>query len=64
MRPRSYILIGGSCLLLGWITALSGVIDVMEPSLVLGFISFALIIVGTLVGFYGAWLAYRSQRRF
>lgn len=55
--------IGGTSLLVGWALAFLPVIEVLKPSFVLAFFAFGLLLIGTVVGFYGVYTAFRTNHR-
>lgn len=62
MNIARLLWIGGACLVTGWALTFLTVLDVLSPSLTLGFFSIVLLLVGTIVGFYGVYAAFRANR--
>lgn len=55
--------IGGALLLLGWVLAFLGVLHVIPQSFLLAFASVVCMILGTVLGMFGAFGIYRANRR-
>lgn len=62
MNVGRLLWIGGACLIGGWALAFFTVLDLFKPSLSLGFLAFALVLIGTITGFYGLYISFRSNR--
>lgn len=61
MNTRRSLWIGASCLAIGWLLAALTVFKLLPPSLVSAVVVFALLLVGTIVGFYGLFTLFRAH---
>lgn len=57
-KAELYLAVGATMLSIGFILALLGSIEVISPSLLLYFLTYAISIAGLVVGIIGIWLKY------
>lgn len=62
MNIARLLWIGGACLIAGWALTFLTVLKVFEPGFMLAFFSVSLLFIGTIVGFYGVYAAFRANR--
>jgi hypothetical protein len=57
------IVVGGSLLVVGFLTSFLMVIDVIEKSIILSILAFSLSLAGLIIGLYGIYGLVLSRRR-
>lgn len=62
-EPRKLIYVGFLLLLFGWIAPLFMALQVIEPTFLLGFVSYGANVAGLVLGLLGIFLHFRPQRR-
>lgn len=62
MSRLKLIVTGGTLLVLGWVLAFLVTMDILSQSFPKALLIFVLLTVGTIIGFYGLFLAYRDRR--
>lgn len=60
-RSKRQMLIGGIMLVVGWLTLLAGVVEIIPSFIWLNMVAYALTIVGFLVGMFGAMIHARMN---
>lgn len=63
MNVARMLWIGGASLVTGWALVFLTVLDVFQASFGLAFVSFCLLLIGIVVGFYGLYASFRANRQ-
>lgn len=62
MNYKRMLWVGGTCLASGWVLTFLTVLQRLTPSFVLAAVCTILILVGSIVGFFGISAAFRASR--
>lgn len=63
MNVKRLLWIGGACLFTGWALVFLTVVRILPSSFTLAFIAIALLIIGTVAGFYGLYTIIAANLR-